>query len=211
MEGDPDGTLMGWSIPAPTPPSTGRNVGAPPPVRSDVTGHNPVMPDWRRSIGQRRTSALTALNVARDGWGTAHWWRSSFDHHPTHSPHHVAAGRGPQGEATRGHEGRDVAPRGPLAASTLSKVRGEGKAAWPRGWTGRRLPYTSYTPGPISLTICDSNVILILSIIYSFIYIWSCFYNTETGVSKIQFSLLNFSTFLQSSIDSKFFTLICCL
>jgi hypothetical protein len=42
VEGAPDDALMGRGIPAPTPPRTGRNVGAPPPVLSDVTSDRPV-------------------------------------------------------------------------------------------------------------------------------------------------------------------------
>ncbi len=43
-------------------------------------GHNPVMRDWRASIGLRRTSALTALNAVGDGWGVVYWWPGSPPH-----------------------------------------------------------------------------------------------------------------------------------
>ncbi len=49
MEGALNDASIGYGIPAPTPLGTGWNMGAQPPVRSNVTGDRPVTV-WSRPI-----------------------------------------------------------------------------------------------------------------------------------------------------------------
>jgi hypothetical protein len=90
-------------------------------------------------------------------------------------PHSLPPPRGGRARASgRGNPRARGARRGtPRPPGCLNVVRGAGggqgcMAAW---MDGKETSLHFVYPGPISLTICDSNVILILSIIYSFIYI----------------------------------------
>uniref|UniRef100_A0A0E0B405 Uncharacterized protein n=1 Tax=Oryza glumipatula TaxID=40148 RepID=A0A0E0B405_9ORYZ len=56
---------MGRGIPVPTPPDTGRDVGALYPSHPLVDGHSPVRATDARLIAGRRTTSHAALNAAR--------------------------------------------------------------------------------------------------------------------------------------------------
>jgi hypothetical protein len=63
VEGTPNNTLMGRDIPASTPPETETDVGARPPVESDVTGDRPVTV-WSHPIDVGQSDGTARLPFA---------------------------------------------------------------------------------------------------------------------------------------------------